>query len=318
MKRLLTPFDIVADDAAAVERSEDFELVATASMFEGVDFDLQWMPLEHLGFKAVTAAISNIAAMNGTARRISVALGLSARFSVEEVESLYVGVKHACQSYKVSLIGGNTSASMTGLTIVVTAQGDVLKDKICRRAGAVETDLVCATGNLGAAYMGMQLLEREKRAVGTSGATPKLEGFNYLLKSQLKPQARVDIIEDLEKAAIVPTAMTDISGGLASAALNLCEGSQCGVRLYLQRIPIASEVFSLAEELGIDPVVAALNGGDDYELLFTVPLSRHKEVLSMPGVDVIGHIVALDKGAALTTPDGSEIPLQSPDYTTQF
>lgn len=318
VNQLINPFGITADDAAVVQRDGFLELVATATMLEGVDFDMQYTPLQHLGYKAIVAAVSNIYAMNGTPEMVTVSLGLSARFAVEEVEALYEGIKKGCDDHSVKLIGGNTSASMTGLTIALTAIGRVAEGKIARRSGACDTDLLCVTGNLGAAYMGLQLLEREKRAVGNSGIAPKLEGFNYILQRQLKPAARRDIVMELSECEIVPTAMIDITRGLSSAALNLCESSQCGVRIYLDRLPIASETFTMAQELGADPVVAALNGGDDFELLFTVPLSRHKDILTMAGVDVIGHIVPLTKGAALTTPDGSEIALQSPDFTAKL
>lgn len=317
VKLLTEPFGVVADDAAVIPRGEYLELVTLTTMLEGVDFDLQYTPLEHLGYKAVVSAVSNIYAMNGTPEYVSISLGISARFVVEEIEAIYQGARRAMTDYGIELIGGNTSASFTGLTIAVTALGRVSPEKVARRSGAKETDLVCVTGNLGAAYMGLQVLEREKRAVGSSGITPKLDGYNYLLQRQLKPSARQDVIAQLAENAIVPTSMIDITRGLASAALNLCQSSECGLRIYLDRLPIASQTFAMAEELGADPVVAALNGGDDYELLFTVPLELHQQMAAISGIDIVGHIVAPTKGAALTTPDGSEIMLQSPDFTSQ-
>ncbi|CDN31565.1 Thiamine-monophosphate kinase [Mucinivorans hirudinis] len=313
IEKLTSPFAIEADDAAILDNNR---VIASDMLLEGVDFDLQYTPLEHLGYKAVTAAASNILAMNAMPKEITISLGLSARFSVEESEALYKGVHYALDQYGIRLIGGNTSASMSGLVIATTCIGT--GDNIVRRSGAKTTDLLCITGNLGAAYMGMQLLEREKRAVGKSGIMPQLEGYNYLLRRQLQPTAPISVVKNLATEGVVPTAMIDITNGLASAMLSLCQSSQCGARIYLERIPIASEVFKLAQELQIDPVVAALNGGDDFELLFTVPLEHHKEILTMAGVDVIGHVVAVDEGAAMVTPDGSEIRLQSPDFVNQM
>ena len=322
IEKLTAPFkndkiETSGDDAAVLPREGYYELVAVATMFEGIDFDLTYFPLQHLGYKAVVKAVSNIYAMNGRAEYIIVSIGLSARFAVEDADALYEGIKHAADDYSVSLIGGNTSASMTGLTLAVTAVGRVDTDRLATRGGAQLNDVVCVTGNLGAAYMGLQLLEREKRSVGGDGiVAPKLEGYEYILGNQLKPTARRDVIESLAEAGLVPTSMIDITSGLASASLHLCHSSKLGIRLYLDRIPISSQTFKMAEELSIDPVVAALNGGDDFQLLFTVPLDKHKEVVAIGGVDVIGHMVAESKGAALTTPDGSEITISAPDWTS--
>lgn len=312
--RILVNFSVEQDDAAVIDRGDDYQLMAVATMLEGIDFDLQYTPLEHLGYRAVVAAVSNIYAMNGHPRYLSLALGVSARFSVEEIEALYSGIGRGCEDYSVRLVGGDTSPSMTGLTLALSCLGDVSKERITRRSGAGVTDLVCVSGNLGAAYMGLQLLEREKRAVGQSGVEPLLKGHEYILGRQLKPAARVDIVDQLAEYDVLPTAMIDITRSTACSALHLCRASGVGMRIYLDRLPIASETFAMAEQMSIDPVVAALNGGDDYELMFTVPLSMHKSVLSMPGVDVIGHIVESSKGAALTTPDGSEIELTSPGF----
>lgn len=326
IEQLTTPFTTnaqstirqgIGDDAAVIDRGESLELLSQATMLEGIDFDLRYTPLQHLGYKSVVAALSNITAMNGRGRYITLSIGLSARFSVEEAESLYEGVQHACKLYHLELIGGNTSASMTGLSIAVTIVGEVAPEKITMRKGAQNGDLICVSGNLGAAYMGLQLLEREKRALeGNNISKAELEGHNYILERQLRPQARVDILEELHKANLVPTSMTDITRGLASALLHLCHRSDVGARIYLDRIPIASQTFSMAEELHIDPVVAALNGGDDFELLFTAPIEHHKELLTLPGLDVIGHVVGAEMGAALITPDGSEIRVQAPDWTS--
>lgn len=325
LERLIEPFNDqktskIGDDAAVINRGDYLELVATDTMLEGIDFDLEYTPLEYLGRKAVVAGISNVVAMNGVAEYITVSLGLSDRFSVEEVELLYKGIREACQEFKIELLGGNTSASMTGLTIATTTIGQVTKGDVMYRRGAMITDLVCLSGNLGAALLGLHILEREKRATkGNPGIEPQLaKKYEYLLSRLLKPQPRVDIVEKLKRESIAPTSMIDITQGLSSAALHLCADSEVGMRIYLERLPISSQVFDTAEELGIDPVVAALNGGDDFELLFTVPLSLHKEVMQMSGVDVIGHIVEQQCGAAITTPDGAEIAIQSPDWTSQL
>ena len=321
IEKLISPFRTDGmpepDDAAVIARDGYSELVSVATMLEGIDFDLTYFPLQHLGYKSVVKAVSNIYAMNGTPQYLTVGIGLSARFSVEDAEALYEGIRRGCGDYSVTLAGGNTSPSLTGLTIALTAIGRADDDKVVRRSGAGLNDIVCVSGNFGAAYMGLQLLEREKRSVGGEGAVrPELEGHEYILERQLKPAARADITEALNEAGIVPTAMIDVTSGLASAALHICNSSDTGIRIYLDRIPISSGTFAMAEEMGIDPVVAALNGGDDFELLFTVPLNKHQEVLAMGGVDVIGHMVAASKGAALTTPDGSEITITSPDFTS--
>jgi thiamine-monophosphate kinase len=253
--------------------------------------------------------------MNGAPKQITVSIGLSARFGVEEVDELYAGVKIACDQYEVDLVGGDTTASLTGLTLSVTAIGEVDKDKIVYRSGARENDLICVTGDLGSAYLGLKLLDREKRVLeGIENPQPVFDGYEYLLQRQLQPLAQRVVIEAMEKNGLVPTAMIDLSDGLASDLLQLCKASKMGARIYLERIPIAKESFALAEELHIDPVVAALNGGDDYELLFTVPLSKQSEIARIPGAEIIGHIVAEGKGAALTTPDGQEITLTAPGF----
>ena len=224
------------------------------------------------------------------------------------------GYRAACDRYRTDLAGGDTTASVNGLAIGVTAAGDVAKDRIAYRSGAKPNDLICLSGDLGAAYMGLHLLEREKRACGGQpDPKPKFEGHEYILGRQLKPEARTDIIERLAEAGIVPTSMIDITDGLASETLHLCKSSGCGARIYLDRLPIARQTHDMAEELHADPVVAALNGGQDYELLFTVPLSKQQEIFAL-GVDVIGHVTAAGTGAMLVTPDGSEIALKAPGW----
>lgn len=309
----------IGDDCAVIDRGECLEVIGQATMLEGIDFDLTYTPLEHLGYKLIVAAVSNICAMNAQAEYLTVSIGLSARFSVEDATSLYDGIRRASDEYRVALIGGNTSASLTGLNLMATAIGSTTEAELTLRSGAREQELLCVTGDLGAAYMGLQLLEREKRALkGNEVVRPELaKEHAYLLQRQLKPEAREDVLRQLREEQIKPTAMIDITRGLASAALHLCRRSEVGVRIYLNRLPIASDTFRLAEEMHIDPVVAALNGGDDFELLFTAPLEAHQKLLAMPGVDVIGHIVPASTGAALVTPDGGEIRLQAPDWTAR-
>lgn len=327
VNQLLEPFadqSIIpgVDDAAIIDRGDEFELVATDTMLEGVDFDLRYTPLEYLGYKCVVGGVSNILAMNGMARYITVSIGVSARFSVQEIEQLYTGIKRGCVANNIQLIAGNTSASVTGLSIATTTIGSVKAELCTKRSTAQVTDLLCLSGNLGGALLGLHLLQRE--SIALSGVTnlsgqpnEHFKGYEYLLQRQLKPVSRQDVVALLAQGNIVPTSMIDITSGLASATLHLCQSSQVGVRVYLDKLPISSQVFDAATELSIDPVVAALNGGDDFELLFTVPLARHRDIMGLPDVDVIGHIVSLDAGAALVTPDGAEISLQSPDFTTQ-
>ncbi len=304
------------DDAAVIApgRSEKV-LVTTDSFFEGVDFDLTYFPLKHLGYKVVTAAISDILAMNATPSQITVSLGVSSKLPVEALEDLYEGIGFACNEHGIDLAGGDTRASMTGLVISITAVGLAEKKRIVYRDGAGQNDLICLTGNVGAAYMGLQLLEREKRVLAdVADPEPHFSGYEYLLEKYLKPRPRTDIIAALAEEKIVPTAMIDLSDGLASDLMQLCRASKCGARIYLERIPIARQTTALAEEMHTDPVVAALNGGEDYELLFTVPLSMQEQIMRLGLVDVIGHITPESTGCFLVTPDGSDIRLKAQGF----
>lgn len=303
----------VGDDAAVIDAGDRYLLLSTELLLEGVHFDLTYFPLKHLGYKLVVAGASDIIAMNGTPRQVTVSVGVSARFSVEHLEELYEGVKAACKEYSIDLVGGDTTASINGLALSVTAVGEVAKEKLVRRSGAKVNDLVCITSDLGAAYMGLHLLERERIALdGHPNPEPDFKGHEYILRRWLKPDLRLDIVKALEAEGIVPSAMIDITDGLASDALQLCKSSGCGMRLYLERIPIAAETRAMAEELHADPIVAMLNGGDDYELMFTVPLEMRDKVLHFGGVDVIGHIT--ERGAVLVTPEGGELPLTAPGF----
>lgn len=306
----------VGDDAAVLAPAEgDAVLCSSDTMFEGVDFDLTYFPLKHLGYKAVTAGVSDILAMNGTPEQIMISLGVSAKLSVEALDALYEGIAFACREHRIDLVGGDTKSSMTGLVLGITAIGSASRERVVYRSGAQRHDLVCITGNLGAAYMGLRLLEREKRVLeNVANPEPQFEGYEYLLEKYLKPRPRTDIIEALAEERIVPTAMIDLSDGLSSDLLQICKASKCGVRIYLDRIPIARQTTALAEEMHVDPVVAALHGGQDYELLFTVPLEMREQVMRLGLVDVIGHITDAEAGACLVTPDGAEIRLRAQGF----
>ena len=306
----------VGDDAAVVAAGRDDGLViSTDSLLEGIDFDLTYFPLKHLGYKAVTVGVSDILAMNAKPEQIIISLGVSSKIPVEALEDLYEGMAFACKELGVDLVGGDTSASMTGLVINITAIGRAKRKAIAYRNGAQFNDLICITGNLGAAYMGLQLLEREKRVLANvENPEPQFKGYEYLLQRYLKPRARKDIIDLLAEEKIVPTSMIDLSDGLASEVLQICKASKCGARIYLDRIPIAKQTTQLAEEMHADPVVAALNGGDDYELMFTVPLAMQEQVMRLGVVDVVGHITRESTGAYLVTPDGSDIKLRAQGF----
>lgn len=304
----------VGDDAAVIDAGSKYLLLSTELMLEGIHFDLTYFPLKHLGYKAVVAGCSDIVAMNGTPQQVTLSIGVSARFAVEDLEELYEGARMACTEWKVDLVGGDTTASVNGLAISVTALGSVEKDALVRRNGAKPNDLVCLTGDLGAAYMGLHLLEREKIAFqGHDNPQPDFTGHEYILRKWLKPELRGDIVEALRAEGIVPTAMIDITDGLASDALQICKSSGVGMRLYLERIPVAANTRTMADELNADPIVAVLNGGDDYELLFTVPLEMRDKVARLGGIDIIGHITT--EGTVLVSPDGSELPLTAPGFT---
>ncbi len=308
----------VGDDAAVLEYKDKLTLVSTDLLLEGIHFDLMYVPLKHLGYKSAVVNFSDIYAMNGRPKQITVSLGISRRFSVEDMESFYEGLKLACDIYGVDLVGGDTSSSLTGFTISVTCIGEVEKGKEVYRSGAQETDLICVSGDLGSAYMGLQLLEREKHIYkGETDFKPDFSGKEYLLERQLKPEARKDIIEALEKAGIQPTSMIDISDGLASELLHISKDSNVGCQVYEERIPIDFQTAAMAEEFNMNLVTAALNGGDDYELLFTVPLSKHEEVSAMKGIKVIGHITKASLGNYLIGRDGGEVELKAQGWAVQ-
>lgn len=304
----------VGDDAAVLSFGDKKVLVTTDLLLEGIHFDLRYVPLKHLGYKAAIVNFSDIYAMNGTPRQITVSLGISSRFTLEHIEALYSGLRLACESYGVDLVGGDTSASATGLVISITCIGDAADSDIVYRSGAKPTDLICVSGDLGAAYMGLQLLERENRVAAENGNPdfqPDFAGKEYILERQLKPEARRDITEALRNAGIKPTAMMDVSDGLSSELLHIAKNSNVGIRVYEDKIPIDYQTALMAEELNMNLVTAALNGGEDYELLFTVPLESHDIVKNLKGISVIGYVSKPELGAALVTRDGAEMPLKA-------
>ncbi len=303
----------VGDDAAVLQYAPDREiLVTTDLLMEGVHFDLTYVPLKHLGYKSAVVNFSDIYAMNGTPRQITVSLALSKRFSVEDMEELYSGIRLACQQYNVDIVGGDTTSSLTGLAISITCIGDAEKGKAVYRNGAKENDLICVSGDLGAAYMGLQLLEREKAVLkDDKELQPDFSGKEYLLERQLKPEARKDIIEKLLAANVQPTAMMDISDGLSSELLHICKQSKAGCRVYEEHIPIDYQTAVMAEEFNMNLTTCAMNGGEDYELLFTVPISDHEKVSEIEGVRIIGHITKPELGTYLITRDGQEFELKA-------
>lgn len=306
----------VGDDAAVLAFESDKEiLVTTDLLLEGIHFDVRYVPLKHLGYKAAIVNFSDIYAMMGQPRQITVSIGVSARFTVEHLDAIYSGIKLACERYGVDLVGGDTSASVSGLVISITCIGEAPKGEAVLRSGAKPTDLICVSGDLGSAYMGLQLLERENRIAAQAGKDEKFQpdfaGKEYILERQLKPEARKDIVEELRNAGIKPTSMMDVSDGLSSELLHLSHNSKVGVRVYEDKIPIDYQTAIMAEEFNMNLVTAALNGGEDYELLFTVPLTDHEKVEKLKGVTVIGYTTQPDLGAALVTRDGAEIPIKA-------
>jgi len=302
----------IGDDAAVLEIKERQTLVTTDLLMEGVHFDLTYTPLKHLGYKAAIVNFSDIYAMNGTPKQITVSLAVSKRFCIEDLEQFYDGLKLACQLHHVDIIGGDTTSSVTGLAISITCIGVANKDQIVYRNGAKEADLICVSGDLGDAHTGLQPLEREKAVFeGEEEANPDFTGKEYLLERQLKPEARKDIIEALAKEGILPTAMMDISDGLSSELMHICTQSNTGCRIYEERIPIDYQTAVMAEELNMNVSTCALNGGEDYELLFTVPLTLHDKVSAIQGVKVIGHITKPELGCGLITRDGQEFELKA-------
>ncbi|MFN8353655.1 MAG: thiamine-phosphate kinase [Spirosomataceae bacterium] len=310
----------IGDDAAVLEISPThYQLVSTDLLLEGVHFDLSYVPLKHLGYKAVAVNVSDIAAMNGIPQQITVSIGLSNRFSVEAVEELYAGIYAACEAYHVDLVGGDTSSSRAGLVLSITAVGTVEKEKIAYRNGAKPNDLVCVTGDLGAAYLGLQLLEREKQVFLTNPAMqPQLDGNTYLLQRQLRPEARTDVVHELHELGVVPTSMIDVSDGLASDLLHLCTQSGTGVRIVEENLPIDDQTYLAATDLNLSPLTAALNGGEDYELLFTIQQKDYEKIKNVSEVSVIGYMTADPTVRQIITKAGQAFSLQAQGWNHLF
>ncbi len=309
----------IGDDCAVMNYGDKRLLATTDVLLEGIHFDLTYTPLKHLGYKAAVVNFSDIYAMNGQPKQILVTIGISKRFEVEQIEELYSGILLACQKYKVDLIGGDTSASLTGLTINITCLGEGDADKIVYRNGAKETDLICVSGNLGASYMGLQLLEREKqvfRQVKDPDFKPDFSTKEYVLERQLKPEARRDIIAGLAKNNIQPTSMIDVSDGLSSEILHLCTQSGCGCEVYEDKIPIDYQTAVTAEEFNMNLTTVALNGGEDYELLFTAPLADYEKLKNIDDIHIIGHITKPENGILLITRDGQAIAFKAQGWNS--
>lgn len=302
----------IGDDAAVLTFGDKDVVVTTDLLLEGIHFDLRYVPLQHLGYKSAVVNFSDIYAMNAIPKQITVSIGVSSRFTVEHLDVLYAGIRRACEIYGVDLVGGDTSASVTGLVISITCLGVVEKGNEVRRSGAKPTDIICVSGDLGAAFMGLQLLERENAvAAGQKDFQPDFAGKEYILERQLKPEARRDIVKLLKNEGIRPTSMIDVSDGLSSELLHICKESNVGCRVYEDKIPIDYQTALMAEEFNMNLVTAAMNGGEDYELLFTVPLTDHQKIDKLKGVTMIGYITEPNLGSALVTRDGAEIPIKA-------
>lgn len=302
----------IGDDAAVIEAGTGTVLLSTDMLVEGIHFDLAYSPVSHLGYKAVAVNVSDIAAMNGKAEQITVSIAISNRFSVEAIDALYSGIKAACENYKVDLVGGDTTSSVSGLIISVTVLGRAPKEKIVYRHGAKPTDIICVTGDLGAAYLGLQILEREKQVfIANPDMQPGLDKYEYLVSRQLKPEARTEIIFDLEEAQVKPTAMIDVSDGLVSELFHISKNSAVGMRVFEDKIPIDQLTYETAVEFNMDPVTCALNGGEDYELLFTISQADHEKIKNHPDIHMIGYVHEKANENVLITKGGNVVPLRA-------
>ena len=305
----------VGDDAAVIDHKDEQTLVSVDILCEGVHFDMTYCPLKHLGYKAAVVNFSDIYAMNGTPTQIVVGLGISSKYSVEAIEEIYRGIRLACDRYHVDLVGGDTTASKSGLFISVTVIGKAKKEDIVYRNGAKPNDLLCVSGHLGAAYTGLLILEREKAAfMADPNMQPEFAGYDYILERQLKPEARRDIVEKLKEIKVKPTSMIDISDGLASEVLHLCKESKVGCQVYEDRIPMNQKTIQTAKDFNIVPSIAALNGGEDYELLFTIAQSDYEKVKDLDDIRIIGYMTADEGQANLITPDNHQIPIEAQGF----
>jgi len=302
----------IGDDCAVIDNGKDYTLLSTDMLIEGVHFDLSYTPLQHLGYKAVAVNVSDIAAMNGIPKQITVSIALSNRFSVEAIDTLYEGIKAACINYKVDLVGGDTTSSTSGLIISITVIGSVEKNKIAYRNTAKENDIICISGDIGAAYMGLQILEREKSVyLSNPEMQPELDGKDYIIGRQLKAEARMDIVHELSENNIIPTSMIDVSDGLASELFHICTQSGVGAYIYEDKLPIDADTYNTAVEFNISPMTAALNGGEDYELLFTISQNDYEKIKLHADIFFIGYITSADKGINMVTKGENVIPLKA-------
>lgn len=302
----------IGDDAAVIDNDNRLTLLSTDMLMEGIHFDLSYVPLKHLGYKAIAANVSDIAAMNGIPEQVTVNLGLSNRFSVEAVQELYQGVSAACEAYKVDLVGGDTVSSGAGLVISISVLGYANKGKISYRNGAGKDHIICATGDLGGALIGLQVMEREKQVyLENSDMQPQLDNYSYVVQRQLKPEARMDIIHELSELDIVPTAMIDLSDGLASDLKHICHESGVGAVIYEDKLPIDKQTYDTAVEFNLDPITCCLNGGEDYELLFTISQKDYDKLEKHPDIHFIGHITKPEEGINLVTKNGNAVEIKA-------
>ncbi len=304
----------VGDDAAVMNYGGDEYMVMTTDMLsEGIHFDLVYTPLKHLGYKAAVVNFSDVYAMNAIPKQMTVSIAVSGKFSVEALNELYEGIYKACENYEVDLVGGDTTSSLTGLTISVTVVGTTPQNRVTYRSTAQNNDIICVTGNVGAAFMGLQLLEREKKVFQETGVQkqPDLSGYEYIIERLLKPEARKDLGDLLEEHDVQPTSMIDISDGLSSDLLHICNASQCGCKIFKQQLPIAEQTGKMAKELNLEPTICAMNGGDDYELLFTVSIDDYEKIKGIEGISMIGHITDKENGRYLFPPQGEPIEIKA-------
>lgn len=309
----------IGDDAAVIDAGDKYMLLTTDTLVENVHFNLMYTPLKHLGYKSAIVNFSDIYAMNGDVRQIVVSIAMSNRFSLEAVEEIYDGIKKACDLYQVDLVGGDTTSSTSGLIITITAVGEVSKDEIVYRSGGKEKELLVVTGNLGAAFMGLQVLERERQVYLENPAIqPALEGVDYILERQLKPEARKDVIHYLKSLGVKPTSMIDVSDGLASEVLHLCKAGNLGCALYDEKIPVDQETFRVAREFNLDPTTCALNGGEDYELLFSIKQTDYDKIKDSEHLKVIGHYLDKNSGANIIARDGTSLEIKAQGWNHFF
>lgn len=292
----------IGDDAAILELKDEVQLISTDMLLEGVHFDLSYMPLAHLGYKAVAVNVSDIAAMNGTPSQITVNIGLSNRFSLEAIDAIYQGILKACEDFNVDLVGGDTTSSASGLVLSITAIGSAKKDKVAKRSGAKKGDIICVTGDLGGAYLGLQVLEREKQVfLANPEMQPQLDKYEYIVERQLKPRARMDIIHELAELKVIPSSMIDVSDGLGSELLHIAKSSNVGLQVYEDKFPVDKQTYDTGYELGIDATTAVINGGEDYELLFTISQDDYEKLKNHADIHFIGYIKEASEGCKMVT-----------------